>query len=127
MVQDEASRNTWAIVSSNKHEIFKKVVSLLEHLMNKKRVRIANIVLDQGRELYHKYMQEWATPRGILVEATPAYTPKLNGKAESAVRVLLRDWRAARIQSGIHHDFFTPTIIASAAHIRNLIPRKALK
>jgi hypothetical protein len=94
--------------------------------MNRKRTSISTIVLDQGRELYQRALEDWARPKGISIDATPAYTPQLNGKAESAVRTLLRDWRAARIQSGILHDFFTQRLIEAAVHIRNLIPRKAL-
>jgi uncharacterized membrane protein YgcG len=123
---DDFSRMCWVYFIQRKSETFvcfKKFKALVEKQTEKRLKRLRS---DRGGEFQSKEFQTFCEEEGIHHELTTPYTPQQNGVAERKNRTVVELARSMLKYQNLPNSFWAEAV-ATAVHILNVSPTKAVK
>lgn len=91
----------WYFLIENKYKVVDFLKQYIEEVEAKSSLGVSKLRCDNGGDYTFHKLVNWCWFRGIVLDYTVVYTPKLNGKAEGMDRTLFEKARVLVSDSGV--------------------------
>lgn len=122
---DDWSRMTFVYFLKQKSEVAESIKDFIEYAERQTECKVKRLRSDNGGEYGSKTLSDYLRQRGIVFEKTEPYMPQQNGVAERCNSILMDKARSMMVDMDVPTRFWADAV-ATAVHLRNLTPTKAL-